>query len=284
MTQFGNYIFHPQDQSQQPSTTKFDGMSTEQLDAIVNRAAMSNQERIDEALSKADSYAFQVVNPQYKRTEKNKQIMDHQLTSWGITHPTYEDFARVYDALAPSGLLDIDTSVEAPRTFKGHFTGKTFDSVETLVLQERDAALKSMKVSQEESDLEKLPLEQIKELVKGREHTEQRKVASLKSTRAGDAFVLTTPAYRDTEHNAKLMLQQLATNGVTESAATIPDYYKAYEQLLPSGLLSLNQVALKKQYQEELRAEAAEALKPELTEEEMEALPFEELEKRARGW
>jgi hypothetical protein len=80
------------------------------------------------------------------------------------------------------------------------------------------------------------------------------------------------------------MLQQLAANGVTESAATIPDYQTAYEQLLSSGLLSLNQVALKKQHQEELRQEASEALKPELTEEEMYNLPMEELEKRVRGW
>ena len=80
------------------------------------------------------------------------------------------------------------------------------------------------------------------------------------------------------------MRQQLATNGVLEGAATIPDYETAYHQLRANGLLSLNKVELNKQHQEALRQVAVEALKPELTEEEMYDLPMEELEKRARGW
>ncbi len=120
-----------------------------------------------------------------------------------------------------------------------------------------------MPVSQEEIELEKVPLEQLKDIAKGREHAEQHKVDGAKSQRAGDAWVLTRPEYKDTQLNAKLMRQQLATNGVLESAATIPDYETAYHQLRASGLLSLNQVALNKQHNEELKAEAAEALKPE---------------------
>jgi hypothetical protein len=283
MSQYGNYTFHPQDQQQQPSTTKFDGMSTEQLDAIVNKAARSNQERTDEALAKADSYAFQIAHPELKRTDNNTKIINHQLEAIGITHPSYADFELVVDSLKRSGLLDIDTKAATPTTFKGHFTGKSFDSLETMILQERHAALQSMKVSQEEIDLEGLPLDKLKNIAQERVHTEQRKVASLKTTRNGDAWVLVTPAYRDTERNARLMLQQLANNGVNESEATIPDYKKAFEQLLPSGLLGLNQVALKKAHQEKLRAEAAEALTPELTEEEMYDLPMEELEARTRN-
>ena len=144
--------------------------------------------------------------------------------------------------------------------------------------------LESIPVSQEEIELEKVPLNQLKDIAKGRERAEQHKVDGAKTQRAGDAWVLTRPEYRDTQINAKLMRQQLATNGVLESAATISDYETAYHQLRASGLLSLNQVALNKQHQETLRQEAAEALKPEPTEEEMYAMPMAELEKRARGW
>jgi hypothetical protein len=282
MTQYGNCTFHPQDQHHKPITTKFDGMPAHKLDAIINRAAMTNQQRTDEALTKADAYAFQVANPQFKRTDKNTRVMNHWLSSRGIENHTYEDFAHAFDALNGSGLIDVDENVAAPRTFTGTFSKKTFGNIEELVLNERAAALQSMSVSEEELALEGLPLDQFKELVNKREHTEQRRVNSLKTNRAGDAWVLATPVYRDIEHNAKLMLQQMAANGVIESAATIRDYQVAYEQLFPTGLLTLNQVALKKQHQEELMQEAAEELTPELTEEEMYDLPLEELEKRAR--
>jgi hypothetical protein len=282
MTQYGNYTFHPSEMEHTP--TKFDDMPAHKLDALINRAAMSNQERTDEALTKADAYSFQVVNPQFKRTAKNVRVMNHQITSWGITHPTYEDFARAYDALKEGGLLDIDDTKDAPRTFTGTFSKKTFDSVETLILQERDAAIKSMSVSPEEIALERLPLDQFRDVVKGRERVEQRNVDGYKTAIAGDAWITQHPEFRDSHYNAKLMRQQLATNGVLEGAVTIPDYETAYHQLRASGLLSLNKGELNKQRQENLSQEAAEALKPELTEEEMYNLPMEELEKRARGW
>jgi hypothetical protein len=283
MTQFGNYTWHPSEQ-RQTIHTKFDGMPAQKLDAIINRAAMTNQQRTDEALTKADAFAFQVANPQFKRTDKNTRVMNHQLSSWGIENPTYEDFARAFDALNESGLLDIDETVPVPRTFTGIFSKKTFGNVDELVLNERHAALQSMSVSEEEIALEQLPLDQFKDVVKSREREEQRKVDGYKTGIAGDAWLTQHPEFKDNRFNARLMRQQLATNGVLEGAATIPDYQRAYQQLLTSGLLSLNQTEVNKQHQESLRQEASEALKPELTEEEMEALPFEELEKRARGW
>src|SRR5438045_8323612 len=113
MTQYGNYIFHPSEVEHPP--TKFDEMPAHELDAVINRAAMSNQQRMDEALTKADSYSFQVVNPQFKRTDKNIRVMNHQLTSWGIANPTYADFETAYNTLNESGLLDIDETKEAAR-------------------------------------------------------------------------------------------------------------------------------------------------------------------------
>jgi hypothetical protein len=282
MTQYGNYTFHPQDQHHKPITTKFDGMPQDKLDRIVNRAAMTNQQRTDEALTKADGFAFQVVNPQLKRTDKNTRVINQWLTSRGIENPVYQDFANAFDALNGAGLLDVDENVPAPKRFTGTFSKKTFSNVEELILNERAAALQSMSPTEEELALEGLPLDQFKELVNKREHAEQQRVNSLKRTRAGDAWVLATPVYRDIAQNAHLMLQQMAANGVSEGAATIRDYQVAYEQLFPTGLLDLNQVALEKQQQEELMQEATEALTPELTEEEMYDLPMEELEKRAR--
>src|SRR5260370_3170058 len=280
------YIRHPQDE-EQTTTIAFDEMPDDKLNAAINKAALSNQDREIDAITKADSYSFQVANPQFKRTAQNTRVMNHQLTSWGINNPTYEDFARAYDALKDSGLLEIDEVKEAPRTFTGTFSKKTFDNVDDLVINERHAARTAVTpLSPEDIALETLPTEELTNLLKGRDHADQRRVDFSKSQRAGDAWITQHKEYKDTKVNALLMRQQLATNGVLESSATVADYETAYNQLRDSGLLALNQTEINKQHQETLRQEATEALHEsvEPSEDEMYAMPMAELEKRARGW
>lgn len=277
-----SFFRHPQDAEQ--AATNFDKMPADKFKAVVNKLAQSNQDREAEAITRADAYSFQIANPQFKRTDKNTRVMNHQLTSWGITNPVYEDFARAYDTLNGAGLLDIDERVTTPKTFTGIFSKQTFNNVEDLVLMERDAARKSILVSPEEIALENMPIDDFKTLVKSRERDEQRQADGYKTGIAGDAWLTQHPEFSDTHFNAKLMRQQLANNGVLEGAATIADYETAYQQLRGSGLLSLNKVAVNKQHQETLRQEASEALQAEPTEEEMYAMPMAELEKRARGW
>src|SRR5205807_9403742 len=87
---------------------EFNEWPEEKLNALVEGAAQSNHEKTDATITRADSYSFQVANPQFVRSDKNRQLINNQLEAWGITNPIYPDFVRAYEALKESGLLEID--------------------------------------------------------------------------------------------------------------------------------------------------------------------------------
>ncbi len=92
---------------------QLDNMTLDQLNAIVKRQAMSNQERMADAIRRADSASFLVSNPWFKQTKTNFKLVEQWLESKGISQPTYPEFAEATEELAQTGLLDID---EAART------------------------------------------------------------------------------------------------------------------------------------------------------------------------
>lgn len=258
-------------------------LPSDKLKSIVHRAALSNQDRENEALRQADSYSFQVAHPELRRTEANTRLLNHQLQSWGITRPTYPDFERAYGALRESGLLTIDESKGAPKTFKGTLTKQTFNSVHEMIGAERQAALQTVPTpTAEEEAFNSLPHDQALQLLKQREAEEQQK-SNLRNTQtAGDAWIIARhPEYIDSEANGNLMRHQLASNGVLEDVATVHDFEKAYNDLRASGLLKLNPKELEKQRAEELKQMAAKAFDNQPSEEEMEKMPLEELRRRA---
>jgi predicted transglutaminase-like cysteine proteinase len=275
---------HPDEQT---TTVTLDGLPFEKVASLVNKAALNNHERQADAITKADSYSFQVAHPELIRNAENTKLINHQLTSWGITNPTYADFARAYDALKDSGLLAIDYYQQAPTTFVGALTKQTFTSLDDMIAAERQAAIQQVTPSTpEEIAFNNLPLDETQSLLKQLEQRGHQEVNAAKNQHLGDVWVTAKKEYKDTDRNALLMRQQLATNGVLESVATFADYEKAFNQLVASGLLRLDQNEVRKQHQETLRQEAADAIRNSVTpsEDELYQMPMETLERKARGF
>ena len=288
-------MFHPryylpQQQEVEADPATLDKLSLEQFTGVVNKAALNNHEKQAEALRKADSGSFWVANPQLKNTAKNIRLINHWLTTRGISNPLYPDFQAAYDFLTTHKQLDIDTSKKAPRTFIGVLTGQTFDDVDTLIAQERAAALRQVSESTpEEKALDSLPPEQVRELLREGERQEQLKVKLVETRKNGDAWLTLHREFLDTPHNAHLMVMQLRANNVVEGSETIQDYEVAYRQLRKSGLLSLDRDVLMEQEAEAVKQRAAKAVATpgsvwdKTTEDAMydDNLPLDEIRRRA---
>jgi hypothetical protein len=274
------------------SSITFDDADT--LNKVVKKAAMSNLEMHAEATRKADSYSWQVANPQFIRSAENVKVINQLLQTWGITNPTYPDFQRAYEFALNADLLDIDKAEIAKQqdfplqTFVGTLTKRTFDNIDEMIASERLAAIQQVPhPSEEEIALEDMPLDEFQTTLKQLERGEQQKGKGLTTGSNGDAWLTLHPEFIDSERNAKLMRQQLATMGVLEDVASIANYETAYKQLFPSGLLSLNKQSIAKQHREELQQRASEAVSvggsifDKTSEDEMYSLDVEELKKRA---
>jgi Tfp pilus assembly protein PilX len=295
--------FDPQWYTQHPTEEKkpvsLDGISLEQFDGVVQNATVSNKERIADAISKADSYSFQLANPWFKRTTANNKLVNHWLTSKGITNPTYPDFTEATGALVNAGLLDID-EVEhvkhldgnGPTRFKGALTKRDYDSLESMIAQERQAAIEQQSAVQQ-SDMERafdrLPIEDAQALLRDAERQFKANENAKISQQNADSWLTLHPEFRDDTGNGKLMLAQLRLNGVVNRAVTVEDYEVAERQLVTAGLLRQNPAQLKKIQAQAVidRAQAAVnepgSVFDKTSEEEMYQLPLDEVRRRANG-
>lgn len=281
------YITHPDNKQVELS---LDDMTAEKLDAAVQRASVNNQQREAAALSKADSYSFQIAHPEFLRTAENTRLINHWLQTQGIANPLYADFEAAYNAL--SDVLTIDQAEIAKQqdrktalTFKGVLTKRTYTSLEDLIANERQAALQQIpQPTPDETLIEKLPIEEAQALLRAGERAGQQRANILKTKENADAWLLANPWWVDNDKNAHLMVVQLRANGVAEGAASIADYQKAAQQLRDSGLLTLNRKVVEKQHAKELQARATEVVN-NLSFDETEAyrLPLDEVRRRASG-
>jgi hypothetical protein len=267
-------------------------MSADKLNGFVKKEALSNQAKRDEAIRKADSYSFAVSHPEFLQTKENVRLLDYQLRTMGIDNPTYPDFDAAYNSLKAEGLLELDAAElarEGNRTYVGTLTKQEFYSLDDMLVAERQAALTVAPPSEEELEFQHLPNEQVLPMLKQLEHAEQHKGDGPQTASNADAW-LTTPSgltFVDNDRNGHLMSLQLKTNGVIEGVATIAEFEQAYQDLRPSGLLSLNQKQLAKQQGKELQQRAADALAEvrgnTFSEDEAYTMDLEELKKRANA-
>lgn len=286
------YTQHPQAVEESDPTT-FDEMPLNKFAAVVANAGKTNADLHNAAISRADAYSWQVAHPEYIRNNKNHRLMNHWLKSKGLfDHSTYPDFQAAYEALTADGLLDIDEAELARdnrgnRSYKGAISGKTYDSIDTMILQERQAALQKVpEPTKEEIAFENLPIEQVQTLLRQAEHGAQIEENGLKTQKNGDAWITLNPWYVDNKHNGRLMKMQLATNGITDNNASVQDFDIAAKQLRDAGLLTLNKSAVTKEHVAEVADLASEAVKSfDKTPEEIEDLnlPLDEIRRRAFG-
>ncbi len=109
----------------------------------------------------------------------------------------------------------------------------------------------------EEQALLTMPLDRLKEVV-NRVASGPEALANSKLTQgAGDAFVKWAKklGYKDTDHNAKLILHQLRTMGITN--ASIANFEEAFHILNSSGVLTIDNAAIQAEAAAEADRQAA---------------------------
>jgi hypothetical protein len=275
-----------------PRNEKFDTITAAKLDKIVARAAMSRGEKESAIISDADGQCWLAANPQYLHTKANDRVLDHLITSWGITHPTYPDYQRAFEAAYAS--LDLDHAEVARITdnpiseFNGTYSKRTFDNVNDFITNERHAALHQVpQLSEDEEAFEDLPLDQLKELLKGRERSHQLAAQLEETKKNADGWLTLHPEFRDSKRNAGLMEMRLRANGVAPGTESIEDFEHASNQLLTSELLTTNPKQVAKKYGEEVKARALVATAvlgsvfDDSSEVDMENMSMEDLRKAA---
>jgi hypothetical protein len=271
--------------------TKFNEMSLSKFGQVAKTASLTNQEKQSDALRKVDSWMFQIAHPEIIFNDKTTKLIDHYLATHNITWPTYEDFGNATDFLICANMIDQDEAVLAsqadgnkPRSFIGPISGRTYDSIDSFIAQERQEALNKLPApSQEEIDLASIPLEEFQAAVKNAEHQERVEAHKPEIAKRADAFLSLRPEIVDSERNANLINMQLADNGVAPENITIDAFNHATNQLLKSGLLTLNKHALAKQRSAEVAQLAKEALAElePMEDDAMYGLSMEELRRRA---
>jgi hypothetical protein len=282
---------NPQETTKHQPKTDFTKISLDKFAATINTVARTNSAKESDAIGKADSYSFLEANKWFRPTPKNMDLVNHWLKTQGLfDNATFPDFQAATDALASDGLLENVDQVEyvqyldgvRPRTYKGS-NGETYDSLDALISNQRRAALHTVPApTQEEIDLEHLPIEDVLALCKAGEQAEMARQNTPKTQLNADAFLTNHPEIVDNQRNARLINMQLKANGVTDGVVSIEQFDRATSQLRESGFLTLNKTTLAKQHAAEVKQLAAEhAAIANLTEEDMYALPLEEVRRRA---
>jgi hypothetical protein len=158
-----------------------------------------------------------------------------------------------------------------------YYTGSTQDSFGTR-----------QPLSKAEEDFNKLPAEKVRDVVELAMLSEQTRAAAIHFHNVDvPLFVKKYPAYINNDHNMKLMqLYWQEVFGV--EIPTLPQMEEAYCALRTRGVLQLNKAVVAKEDAAEVAQKLdkmiAERKAAEFNEEAAYNMPFEELERRARGF
>jgi len=284
------YTQHP---SEEKTPQSLD-VSHDKITAACAGAGKTTAELKAEAITRADGFSFQVANPWFKRTDSNLKLVNHWLQSKHITYPQYADFAEAADTLAKAGLLSVDEVLYVQHLdgndatkFTGHLTKREYNNLDSLIAQEREAALKTPIVDQ--SDIfDGHDIEEVQARLRQAERDERILANVPEIDKTADAWFSLHPEITKSERNAQLLSMQLRANGVPVGIATSEQLEVAASQLVEAGLLRLNKVALEKQQKQEVLDRAQHTVKnsaafDKTTESEMYELPLDEVRRRANG-
>ena len=288
----------PQHPSEETKPVKLDNLTLDGFDNIVQKASLSNQERTAAAISKADYYSFLRANSWYRPTIANNAVVNRWFVSKGLPHPMYAEINDAATELAQAGLLgDVDKAAFAqhldnatPKRFTGTFTKREYTDLDTMLLQERQAVIEQQSAeaqTDQERAFEKLSADEVRQMIRDGEKQHQANADSVITEQNGDSWVSLHPEYHDGTANAKRLALQLRLNGIT-GVVTIPDFEIAHRQLLATGDVRQNKVALETQQAAEVLARAEHAVKNSgafdtTTEDAMYELPLDEVRRRANG-
>jgi hypothetical protein len=186
--------------------------------------------------------------------------------------------------------LEQEQERNAPRGattgFYGRLTGKTYETVEAMRHHERLEAMRRNVPTDEEAAFEAMPAEKLRGFIERAMQSDQEKTDLMMSGIDLQTFFELHPEYVDCQANTSPMVSFVRARGI--KAPTLSDLEEAYAALRASGLLQLNQAVLQKQRKGEIadRAKEIEAQRTLPDEEELYALPLDEIRRRATpgGW
>ena len=166
--------------------------------------------------------------------------------------------------------------------YHGKVTGVDYASFEQMLEAER---LEIMRRSGPDGkrDLNSLSPSEIRDFINDEAMSNQERSARAHSQACADGFAQTHPEYVDNKRNAETMKHACALLGIVNP--NLNQMEEVYGRCKAEGLLELNQKVLNEQYALSTRtyAEDLKAANAMPTEEELYALPLEEIRRRAGG-
>jgi len=115
----------------------FENASAEQIKDLFNKAARSEQEKLDSIRSQQDGNTFCELFPEYMDTGKNARHLRAHCTALGIAYPTLADLETAYYALRSVNLLEINQQELARQEAKG--TKERADEIRRTAFDEAEA-------------------------------------------------------------------------------------------------------------------------------------------------
>jgi hypothetical protein len=169
--------------------------------------------------------------------------------------------------------------------FIGQLTGKKYESLEAMLYEERREAMRRAKPDEAEKAFADVPTEKLKAILTAAQMgMDDTRIANERSKVDVTVWLNLHPEYVNSDRNSNLMRHELGGS----INPTVAELEEAFQSLLPTGLLELNQAVLAKQEKAAMQDRAnkiAENGGPlgRHTEEEMEKMSLHELRLRANG-
>lgn len=161
---------------------------------------------------------------------------------------------------------------------------KNYDSEQAARHFETRELMKRSVRTPEQDEADNLKPEVIRALYNNEMISQARKEANIASGQDTCAFLEMHPEYTDSPANAAQMRHYFVSRGL--ESPNLEELEAAFESLRDAGLLELNRTALLKQQKQSVRERVERIAKQrgsEPSEEEMYAMPLNELAARARG-
>jgi hypothetical protein len=168
-------------------------------------------------------------------------------------------------------------------SYRGRLTNQSFESVEAMRHAETREAMRRDVPTSEEIALENMPLDDLKAACNRLARSDAEKAALAATNADITVFLELHPEFQDSPKNADLIKLCLRNRDVKNP--TLSDLEDAYERQKALGLLDIKDhiVNRNEKRKAEARADQIEAERA-LTEDELYAMPLNELARRARGW
>jgi hypothetical protein len=138
-----------------------EGLSTDQIRALDQRARLSEQEKVDMLSLGEDLLTFHSLHPDYEDYgavgEENKKVMLAHFRALGVKHPTLAQLEHAYQQLKGNGLLYLNQA-----ELQKQANSQAQERARKIQARGGVAAVAANMPTESEEELETMPLEEIR--------------------------------------------------------------------------------------------------------------------------